>query len=270
MSLKGVGVPVPAHRLVALHEDDPERVRRFDTPFIGREQELAELRLLSRKLETDPRSHLVTVYGEAGLGKTRLLREWLRDCPAYGEGRCRPYGESGSLSPLAEAVRQVLAAVGEDTALAALPAQSGRRRNRRCACCGPASSRTARPALRRAPPSWPWPASWTRCPVSGPWCWCWTTVTGRPGRCSTWRTGCWTNSTAPPWPWCASRVPSSWRPVPAGAAGGCGPRRCCSHHSPGRRRPHSPGSWSRWRPTGRTCWRARSTAPRAIRCTWNI
>ncbi|MET7741291.1 adenylate/guanylate cyclase domain-containing protein [Streptomyces sp. NPDC005385] len=122
LSLKGVGVPVPAHRLVALHEDDPERVRRFDTPFIGRAQELAELRLLLRKLETDPRSHLVTVYGEAGLGKTRLLREWLRDCPAYGEGRCRPYGETGSLSPLAEAVRQVLAAVGEDAALTALPA----------------------------------------------------------------------------------------------------------------------------------------------------
>ncbi|MFF0189765.1 AAA family ATPase [Streptomyces sp. NPDC005244] len=122
LSLKGVGVPVPAHRLIALHEDDPERVRRFDTPFIGRAQELAELRLLLRKLETDPRSHLVTVYGEAGLGKTRLLREWLRDCPAYGEGRCRPYGETGSLSPLAEAVRQVLAAVGEDAALTALPA----------------------------------------------------------------------------------------------------------------------------------------------------
>ncbi|MCX5135925.1 AAA family ATPase [Streptomyces sp. NBC_00340] len=122
LSLKGVGVPVPAHRLVALHEDDPERVRRFDTPFIGRAQEMAELRLLLRKLETDPRSHLVTVYGEAGLGKTRLLREWLRDCPAYGEGRCRPYGETGSLSPLAEAVRQVLAAVGEDAALTALPA----------------------------------------------------------------------------------------------------------------------------------------------------
>lgn len=122
LSLKGVGVPVPAHRLIALHEDDPERVRRFDTPFIGRAQELAELRLLLRKLETDPRSHLVTVYGEAGLGKTRLLREWLRDCPAYGAGRCRPYGETGSLSPLAEAVRQVLAAVGEDAALTSLPA----------------------------------------------------------------------------------------------------------------------------------------------------
>lgn len=123
LSLKGVGAPVPAHRLLALHEDDPERVRRFDTPFIGRAQELAELRLLLRKLEADPRSHLVTVYGEAGLGKTRLLREWLRDCPVYGEGRCRPYGETGTLAPLAEAVRQVLAAVGEDAGLAGLPAQ---------------------------------------------------------------------------------------------------------------------------------------------------
>ncbi|MFG2309946.1 adenylate/guanylate cyclase domain-containing protein [Streptomyces sp. NPDC048566] len=122
LSLKGVAAPVPAHRLLALHEDDPERVRRFDTPFIGRTQELAELRLLLAKLERDPRSHLVTVYGEAGLGKTRLLREWLRDCPAYGEGRCRPYGESGTLAPLGEAVRQVLAAVEGDAARAGLPA----------------------------------------------------------------------------------------------------------------------------------------------------
>lgn len=126
LSLKGVDAPVPARRLVALHEDDPERVRRFDTPFIGREQELAELRLLLRKLAADPRSHLVTVYGEAGLGKTRLLREWLRDCPAYGEGRCRPYGETGTLSPLAEAVRQVLAAVGEDAGLGRLPVHERR------------------------------------------------------------------------------------------------------------------------------------------------
>lgn len=126
LSLKGVGAPVPVRRLVALHEDDPERVRRFDTPFIGREQELAELRLLLRKLAADPRSHLVTVYGEAGLGKTRLLREWLRDCPAYGEGRCRPYGETGTLSPLAEAVRQVLAAVGEDAGLGRLPVHERR------------------------------------------------------------------------------------------------------------------------------------------------
>lgn len=126
LSLKGVDAPVPARRLVALHEDDPERVRRFDTPFIGREQELAELRLLLRKLAADPRSHLVTVYGEAGLGKTRLLREWLRDCPAYGEGRCRPYGETGTLSPLAEAVHQVLAAVGEDAGLGRLPVHERR------------------------------------------------------------------------------------------------------------------------------------------------
>lgn len=122
LSLKGVGAPVPARRLVALHEDAPERVRRFDTPFIGREQELAELHLLLRKLAADPRSYLVTVYGEAGLGKTRLLREWLRGCPAYGAGRCRPYGETGTLSPLAEAVRQVLAAVGGVAGLAGLPA----------------------------------------------------------------------------------------------------------------------------------------------------
>ncbi|RLL69328.1 adenylate/guanylate cyclase domain-containing protein [Streptomyces sp. Z26] len=121
LALKGVAAALPARRLLGLHEDDPERMRRFDTPFVGRSQELAELRLLLGKLAADPASYLVTVYGEAGLGKTRLLREWLRDCPAYGAGRCRPYGETGTLAPLAEAVRHILDTVGEDAGLAGLP-----------------------------------------------------------------------------------------------------------------------------------------------------
>lgn len=253
LSLKGVDTPVPAHRLVALHEDDPERVRRFDTPFIGREPELAELRLLLRRLTADPRSCLVTVYGEAGLGKTRLLREWLRNCPAYGEGRCRPYGETGTLSPLADAVRQVLAALGEDAALAGLltherteaeqalrllrtglladgtPSPSADDTLMALACLLDGLSRE-RPVVLVLDD-----CHWASAPLLDL------------------DRGCWTSWTVPRSPWCALLAPSCWRPIRAGAAAGCVPRRSCSRRSPGRRPPLSPVSWSRWRPTGTEC-----------------
>jgi len=105
LSLKGKSAPVRAHRLLGLQGDDPELLRRFDTPFVGREPELAELDAALAQTE----ARLVTVYGEAGLGKTRLIREWLgRSAVRWGAGRCRPYGDGGSLTPLADALRRLL------------------------------------------------------------------------------------------------------------------------------------------------------------------
>ncbi|MEV6121769.1 adenylate/guanylate cyclase domain-containing protein [Streptomyces sp. NPDC052077] len=61
-----------------------------------------------------PLRHRLLVHGEAGLGKTRLVRQWLatRAGPrvAYGAGRCRPYGDRGTLWPLADALTSLLAA----------------------------------------------------------------------------------------------------------------------------------------------------------------
>ncbi|MDH6578734.1 adenylate/guanylate cyclase domain-containing protein [Kitasatospora sp. MAP5-34] len=107
LTLKGKSEQVRAHRLLGLQGDDPELLRRFDTPLIGREAELAALESALARPENG--SGLVTLYGEAGIGKTRLIREWLlRSTPRWGAGRCRPYGESGSLAPLADALRRLL------------------------------------------------------------------------------------------------------------------------------------------------------------------
>ncbi|MBM9508890.1 adenylate/guanylate cyclase domain-containing protein [Actinacidiphila acididurans] len=117
LRLKGKTEPVTAYRLLGVVEDDPEVSRRFDTPFVGRTAQLAVLREALRDAVTgqgDP--HLLVVRGEAGMGKTRLLHEWRRGSPRafrYGSGRCRPYGERGSLAPLADAVRQLLRAAAE-------------------------------------------------------------------------------------------------------------------------------------------------------------
>ncbi|MER6191894.1 adenylate/guanylate cyclase domain-containing protein [Streptomyces cyaneofuscatus] len=113
LRLKGKRDSVEAYRLLALGADDPELLRRFDAPFVGRTTELSALdRSLEEAVRGD-RPGLLRVTGEAGIGKTRLVREWLTrrsgaGAFAYGAGRCRTYGDHGTLAPLADAVRSLL------------------------------------------------------------------------------------------------------------------------------------------------------------------
>ena len=44
LDLKGKSEPVPAHRLVEVHPDAMGHARRFDTPLVGRERQLTQLR----------------------------------------------------------------------------------------------------------------------------------------------------------------------------------------------------------------------------------
>ncbi|MGW1411458.1 adenylate/guanylate cyclase domain-containing protein [Streptomyces sp. NPDC002403] len=128
LRLKGKTDSVHAYRLIALGADDPELLRRFDVPFIGR---AAELAALDEALEGTVRGAgpgLVRLVGDAGTGKTRLAREWLTGLggpgrPVVGTGRCRSYGDHGTLAPLADAVREVL---GSPVAREALDGVSGR------------------------------------------------------------------------------------------------------------------------------------------------
>jgi class 3 adenylate cyclase/tetratricopeptide (TPR) repeat protein len=59
----------------------PERgeSRRITAPLIGRQGELAILRSLYRRSRDEGRVHLVTIIGEPGVGKSRLLREFLAE-----------------------------------------------------------------------------------------------------------------------------------------------------------------------------------------------
>ncbi|WP_066950373.1 adenylate/guanylate cyclase domain-containing protein [Streptomyces lushanensis] len=111
LTLKGKAGPFTAYRLSGIGEDAPELLRRFDVPFVGRGRELTELDLALADVSDGHGSYLVTVYGDAGMGKTRLLHEWRERAASsvvFGAGRCRPYGDHGSLAPLAEAVTALL------------------------------------------------------------------------------------------------------------------------------------------------------------------
>ncbi|WP_415960754.1 adenylate/guanylate cyclase domain-containing protein [Streptomyces sp. 021-4] len=113
LQLKGKRGRVEAYRLLALGADDPELLRRFDAPFVGRTTELRSLEGVLEEAVRDGRPGLLRVTGEAGIGKTRLVREWLTrhggsGAFVYGAGRCRTYGDHGTLAPLADAVRSLL------------------------------------------------------------------------------------------------------------------------------------------------------------------
>jgi class 3 adenylate cyclase/tetratricopeptide (TPR) repeat protein len=117
LELKGKAEPVPAYRLVSLIEGG-ERPRRLDSPMVGRDSELAVLRDAFAEAVAETRPRLVTVMGEAGVGKSRLMDEFIRSLEGEAmvlRGRCLAYGDGISFWPLAEAVREAAGIAERDT-----------------------------------------------------------------------------------------------------------------------------------------------------------
>src|SRR5262249_6603938 len=110
--------PVPAFRIVAL-QDEPRP--RHEPVFVGRVDELEVLRRCLRLAHEEQRCELVTVVGDAGVGKSRLTAEFL----ASGEGgvvrgRCPPYGEGITYLPVVEVLRQLQAKPSDPVAASSL------------------------------------------------------------------------------------------------------------------------------------------------------
>jgi class 3 adenylate cyclase/tetratricopeptide (TPR) repeat protein len=81
--------------------------RSVEAPFVGREAEQELLENTFGRAVRDRRAHLITVYGEPGVGKTRLGQEFLSGLEGATvlSGRALPYGESITYWPLAEMVK---------------------------------------------------------------------------------------------------------------------------------------------------------------------
>lgn len=76
-----------------------------EAPMIGRQRELDTLRSIFSATATDGTPHLVMTIGEPGLGKSRLVAEFLRtleDSATVVRSRCLPYGDGVTLWPLRE------------------------------------------------------------------------------------------------------------------------------------------------------------------------
>jgi class 3 adenylate cyclase len=112
---KGKAEPVPAYRLVSVLDTDRGRRRRDDVKLVGREQEVRALRDALEHTVSTGRSHLVTVVGPAGIGKSRLVKDFLADIgdgADVARGRCLSYGQGITYWPLAQALRDALHLAG--------------------------------------------------------------------------------------------------------------------------------------------------------------
>lgn len=100
-----------AWRLLEVRAGASAISRRFDTPFVGRARELAQLRSAYERTCGEKSPCLFTVFGEAGIGKSRLAAEARIELLAEARvlvGRCQPYGEGITFAALREIVRQAL------------------------------------------------------------------------------------------------------------------------------------------------------------------
>ncbi len=82
---------------------------RRSSPMVGRVRELRRLRDVFEQAAGDRSCQLVTVLGQAGVGKSRLVEELLKDLgdgAAVTRGRCLPYGEGITYWPVVEAVTE--------------------------------------------------------------------------------------------------------------------------------------------------------------------
>jgi len=105
LELKGKAEPVSAHRLVAVLEAP---ARSHESRFVGREREVELIRAAWDGALAGQRCELVTVMGEAGVGKSRLVAESLASVEArVVRGRCLPYGEGITYWPVVEVVKQL-------------------------------------------------------------------------------------------------------------------------------------------------------------------
>jgi tetratricopeptide (TPR) repeat protein len=121
LELKGKSSPVAAYRLLDMDSASAGLVRRLDSPIVGRERELQRLRDDFNNLVSQRSSYLFTLLGAAGVGKSRLVEEFIRETADRARilrGHCLHYGEGITYWPLVE----VLLQLGADAeAVLALP-----------------------------------------------------------------------------------------------------------------------------------------------------
>src|SRR5437870_1121911 len=103
LELKGKAEPVEAFRLLSVAEREP--MRRHATPLVGRQRELHLLGEAFARATEEQECHLFTLLGTAGVGKSRLVHEFLgqmHDQARVLRARCLPYGEGITFWPVIE------------------------------------------------------------------------------------------------------------------------------------------------------------------------
>ncbi len=122
LSMKGKSAPVEAWVAEELLDDPVRRgLDGFGAPLVGRDAELAVLAALAGRVRRERAPQLVTLYGNAGVGKSRLVEEFVQQLPEARVlvGRCLPYGDGITYWPLAEIAKSHAGVLQTDGSVAA-------------------------------------------------------------------------------------------------------------------------------------------------------
>jgi class 3 adenylate cyclase len=116
LALKGKAQVVDAYRLLSVTAGVAGHARRLDSPMVGRERPMRMLLDAFESACADGACHLFTVFGPAGIGKSRLVREFVSTIDSDARvlsGRCLSYGDGITFWPVTEMVIQA-AEIAED------------------------------------------------------------------------------------------------------------------------------------------------------------
>ncbi|HBE29238.1 MAG TPA: hypothetical protein DDW25_10150, partial [Ktedonobacter sp.] len=129
LRLKGKAEPISAWVVLGLQNDTsaitqhPRGIEGLEARLVGRTLELALMHATYARVQAERRPHLITLLGAPGIGKSRLVREFLQSeeetarcttcedtlaAPRVLQGRCPPYGEGVTYRPLVEILNSLL------------------------------------------------------------------------------------------------------------------------------------------------------------------
>ncbi|GER88325.1 hypothetical protein KDW_24870 [Dictyobacter vulcani] len=136
LHLKGKAEPISGYVVQGLRQatpiitQHPRGLTGNNTPLVGRDLELTLMHASYARVQTERRPHLITILGTPGIGKSRLVREFIKreqelvksasamgklQPPLVLKGRCPPYGEGLTYWPLIEILRSILHVQDGDT-----------------------------------------------------------------------------------------------------------------------------------------------------------
>jgi class 3 adenylate cyclase len=118
VTAKGKAEPVRAYRLTSVDRQAAGRARRSDAALVGRAVEARTLDDLFSRTLTTQRGHLVSVLGAPGIGKTRLVADFLQrvgDRAKVLRGRCVSYGQGITYWPLVQVLREAAGLQGDES-----------------------------------------------------------------------------------------------------------------------------------------------------------
>ncbi|MEO6059033.1 MAG: adenylate/guanylate cyclase domain-containing protein [Candidatus Limnocylindria bacterium] len=123
LSLKGKSEPVPAWRLTGVSDAVGRRARPSEAPLVGRRRPLRLMDDAFHEAVEERICHLFTILGAAGVGKSRVVDEFigsLGEQAQVASGRCLAYGHGLTYWPVIEAIRSGIGIAEDEVPEAAI------------------------------------------------------------------------------------------------------------------------------------------------------